>query len=200
MKETAMDILPTTQAPSNVPPRPLEALRASLPEEAADLKLNLQSVLSDGALGVSQRFGVAIAVAYAVADRELAEALEIEARAQVEPPLLVATREDARTAAAIMSMNNVYYRFRHLVGKPGYAQMPARLRMNRLGRPRTSKAELELYSLAVSAVNGCEACVQSHEAVIVQHGMTEAQVHDAVRIAATVHAVAITRTWSAPAR
>jgi alkyl hydroperoxide reductase subunit D len=94
-----------------------------------------------------------------------------------------------------MSMNNVFYRFRHLVGKPGYAQIPARLRMNRLAKPRTSKADLELFSLAVSAVNGCESCVQSHESVVVAHGLTEQDVHDAIRIAATVHAVSVVRSW-----
>jgi alkyl hydroperoxide reductase subunit D len=88
-------------------------------------------------------------------------------------------------------MNNVYYRFRHMVGKQGYERMPARLRMQRLAQPATSKADFELLCLAVSAVNGCEACVRSHEAVVTEAGLTPEQVNDAVRIAAVVHAAAV---------
>ena len=78
-----------------------------------------------------------------------------------------------------------------MVGKPAYAQKPARLRMNRLAKPATSKADLELFSLAASAINGCEVCVQSHEKVVLDAGLTEDMVHDAVRIAAVIHAVAV---------
>ena len=88
-------------------------------------------------------------------------------------------------------MNNVYYRFRHLVGKPSYGEKPARLRMNRLAKPATSKVDFELFSLAVSAINGCETCIQAHEKVVLEGGLTEDQVHDAVRIAATIHAAAV---------
>jgi alkyl hydroperoxide reductase subunit D len=90
-----------------------------------------------------------------------------------------------------MAMNNVYYRFRHMVAKPAYAQKPARLRMNRLAKPATTKADLELFSLAASAINGCEICVQSHEKAALEAGLTEDNVHDAVRIAATIHAAAV---------
>lgn len=185
----------STPSSSSAPGAGLEPLRQALPEEATDLKLNLQSVLADGTLSALRRFGVAISVAYASSDTVLARALESEAEKHLDAPTLSAVREDARTAAALMSMNNVFYRFRHLVGKPGYAQLPARLRMNRLAKPRTSKADLELFSLAVSAVNGCESCVQSHESVVVAHGLTEQGVHDAIRIAATVHAVSVVRSW-----
>jgi alkyl hydroperoxide reductase subunit D len=99
--------------------------------------------------------------------------------------------EDARAAAAIMAMNNVYYRFRHIVGKPSYGEKPARLRMNRLGQPAGSKVDFELYALAVSAINGCEACVRAHEHTVIEGGLTEDHVHDAVRIAATVNAAAV---------
>ena len=78
--------------------------------------------------------------------------------------------EDARAAAAIMAMNNVYYRFRHIVGKPSYAEKPARLRMNRLVQPAGSKVDFELYALAI---NGCEACVQAHERTVLEGGLTE---------------------------
>jgi alkyl hydroperoxide reductase subunit D len=90
-----------------------------------------------------------------------------------------------------MAMNNVYYRFRHLVGKQAYQQRPARLRMNRMIKPAGSQLDFELYSLAVSAINGCGTCMESHEKVVTEGGLGEDQVHDAVRIAATVHAAAV---------
>ena len=99
--------------------------------------------------------------------------------------------DDARAAAALMAMNNVYYRFRHQVDKPAYSQKPARLRMNRLVQPAGPKVDFELLCLAVSAINGCEACVRAHEAAVLEGGLSEDHVHDAVRIAATVHAAAV---------
>jgi alkyl hydroperoxide reductase subunit D len=88
-------------------------------------------------------------------------------------------------------MNNVYYRFRLMVAKPVYAQKPARLRMNRLARPATNRTDLELFSLAASAINGCAVCVQAHERAALEAGLTEDHGHDAVRIAATIHAAAV---------
>jgi lipoyl-dependent peroxiredoxin subunit D len=110
-----------------------------------------------------------------------------EARQRVGDALV----EDARAAAVLMGMNNVYYRFRHIVGKPVYAQRPARLRMQRIAQPLTSKADFELFCLAVSAINACEACVRAHEHAVVESGLSEEHVHDAVRIAAVVHAAAV---------
>ncbi len=98
--------------------------------------------------------------------------------------------EDALAAAALMGMTNIFYRFRHLVGKDGYSQLPAQLRMNRLAKPAGPKLDFELYCLAVSAVNGCEACVRAHEKTLIEGGFTELQIHDAIRIAATVHGMA----------
>jgi alkyl hydroperoxide reductase subunit D len=94
-------------------------------------------------------------------------------------------------AAALMAMNNVYYRFRHLVGKASYQDRPARLRMNRMVKPAGTQVDFELYSLAVSTINGCGTCLEAHEKVVTTGGLTEAQVHDAVRIASTLHAAAV---------
>jgi alkyl hydroperoxide reductase subunit D len=99
--------------------------------------------------------------------------------------------DDARAAAALMAMNDVYYRFRHMVGKPSYGARPARLRMNRIAQPRTDKPTFELVCLAVSAINGCEACIRSHEQAVLAVGLTEDHVHDAVRIAAVARGVSV---------
>jgi lipoyl-dependent peroxiredoxin subunit D len=99
--------------------------------------------------------------------------------------------EDAKAAAILMGMNNVYYRFRHIIGKEDYEQKPARLRMMRLKQVATNQVDFELFCLAVSAINNCQACVQSHEHVVLEGGLTTDQVHDAVRIAAVVNAAAM---------
>lgn len=165
----------------------LEALRAALPESAKDTRLNLQSVLETGSLSPAQKWGIALASALAARNPRLTAVVRAEAQGQVDASVL----DDAEAAATLMAMNNVYYRFRHMVGKPAYSQKPARLRMNRIAQPRTNKADFELICLAVSALNGCEMCVRSHEAAVLEGGLGEEQVHDAVRIAAVVQAAAV---------
>lgn len=165
----------------------IEALRDAMPEAARDIKLNLQSVLAPGSLSPAQRWGVAIACAVASRNPLLRDAVLADARREIDAAIV----EDAVAAAALMAMNNVYYRFRHMIGKPTYSERPARLRMNRLAKPATNKIDFELFSLAVSAIHGCEACLTAHENVVIGGGLTEEQVHDAVRIAATIHAAAV---------
>jgi len=163
----------------------MEALRelsGSFPEAAKDLKLNLQSVLAESSLSEGQRWLVALSSAFARGDSALARAIVASAGPAANEALI----DDAKAVAALMAMNNVYYRFRHMVGKESYSTLPARLRMNRIGQPKTSKADFELASLAVSALNGCEQCIRAHENKSLTHGLTEAQVHDAVRIAAVI--------------
>jgi lipoyl-dependent peroxiredoxin subunit D len=165
----------------------VEEIRATIPDPARDIRLNLQSVLQSGPLSTAQRWGVAIASAVASRNPRLTDAIIHDARGVVGAEVI----DDALASASLMAMNNVYYRFRHMIGKASYSQMPARLRMQRIAKPAGNKVDFELFCLAVSAINACEACVRSHEAVVIQGGMTEEQVHDAVRIAATIHAAAV---------
>jgi lipoyl-dependent peroxiredoxin subunit D len=167
----------------------LDQIRDSLPEYARDLKLNLGSVLSaSGAPGLTERQVWAVAYAAAIAARHapLAHAIGELAAQQLSESELNA----ARAAAAIMGMNNIYYRFLHLVEDAEYKQMPARLRMNVMVNPGIDKLDFELLSLAVSAINGCGACVAAHERQLRQHGVTREGVQSAVRIASVMHAVA----------
>jgi alkyl hydroperoxide reductase subunit D len=165
----------------------IDKLRELLPDVARDIKINLQTVLTPGALNATQLWGTALACAYSSRTKALIEAVREAARAaQVGEPVL----EDARAAAVLMAMNNVYYRFRHLIGSEEYAKKPARLRMQRLNQTE-NKADFELFCLAVSAINNCQACVQAHEAAVLEGGLTTDQVHDAVRIAATINAAAV---------
>ncbi len=165
----------------------LEALRATLPDAARDIKLNIQSVLQAGALSIAQRWGVALAAPIAARNQQLQAAVLADATAQVERGVI----EDARAAAALMAMNNVFYRFRHVIGKETYGRKPARLRMNRLAQPTSNKVDFELFSLAVSAINGSEMCMRAHEKTVLDGGLTEDHVFDAVRIASVMHAAAV---------
>ncbi len=167
----------------------LDAIGDALPQYARDLKLNLASVLSaPGAPGLTDRQIWAVALAAAAASRNPAFTAGIEALAAAH--LDAPHRQAAHAAAAIMGMNNVYYRFVHLVGDADYAALPARLRMNVIGNPGIAKADFELLSLAVSAINGCGACLAAHERQVRGQGMGREAVQSTVRIAATVHAVA----------
>jgi lipoyl-dependent peroxiredoxin subunit D len=164
----------------------LEQLRDALPDTAKDIRVNLPNVLGPGTLEPQQRWGVAIACALAAKHRELAQALIDAAGGEVSPEIVA----DARAAATMMAMTNVYYRFKHLVGKPEYEKMSARLRMQRLVQPASTKVNFELFSLAVSALAGCETCIQAHEKVVTDGGLTPEQVLDAIRIASTINATA----------
>ena len=165
----------------------IETLKTRLPDYAKDLKLNLGSLASEPSLSVQQRAGTFVASALASRNAEVTAAIVAEFRPQLSAEALAA----AKAAASIMAMNNMYYRFTHLVGG-SYAQMPAKLRMNVMARPGVDKATFELWSLAVSAINGCGMCMESHEKVVRAAGLTAEQVQSAVRIAAVVHAVAAT--------
>ena len=165
-------------------------LRNLVPDHGRDLKLNLSSVLTtEGAPGLSAEQIAGVALASAVASRNATVLAEIEA--QVTSVLDAAHVNAARAAATIMGMNNVYYRFTHLVGNDEYAKLPARLRMNVIGNPGIDKTDFELYSLAVSAINGCGSCIAAHERVVRKAGISAEAVQSAVRIAAVLHGVAV---------
>ena len=167
----------------------LDAIRDSIPDYARDLKLNLGAVLAaTGAPGLNEKQIWAVAVASAIASRNVGFAKQIEALAVGK--LDEAYLNASKAAAAIMGMNNIYYRFLHLVEDPEYAQMPARLRMNVIGNPGIDKLDFELLSLAVSAVNGCGMCIVAHEKQLRKHDVAREAIQSAVRIAATIHAVA----------
>ncbi|HVT54304.1 MAG TPA: carboxymuconolactone decarboxylase family protein [Dongiaceae bacterium] len=164
----------------------IETLKASLPEYAKDLKLNLSSLATEAALTDQQRAGTFVASALAARNETVTQAIVAEFGPKLEPQAL----EAAKAAAAIMGMNNIYYRFVHLASAKDYKTLPAKLRMNVIAKPGVEKADFELWSLAVSAVNGCGMCIDAHEHELRKAGLSTEAIQAAVRIAATVHAVA----------
>ncbi|GAB4173883.1 MAG: carboxymuconolactone decarboxylase family protein [Thalassobaculales bacterium] len=164
----------------------IEALQARVPDYARDLRLNLSSLAAEPSLTAQQRAGTFIATALASRNAEVIA----KVTAAFAPALSAEALQAAKTAAALMGMNNIYYRFVHLASAPDYKTLPAKLRMQALAKPGVDKADFELWSLAVSAVNGCGMCIDSHEQVLRQHGILPEQIQAAVRIAAVVHAIA----------
>ena len=167
----------------------IDTIRSQIPDYAKDLRLNLGSVLTtQGAPGLGETRIWATALTSAIASRntELTAAIEQLARERLDEQTITG----ARSAAAIMGMNNIYYRFLHLVEDDSYATLPARLRMSVIGNPGIDKTDFELYSLAASAVTGCGKCIVAHERVLRKADVSQEAIQSAVRIAAVIHAVA----------
>ncbi|MFD8026800.1 alkyl hydroperoxide reductase [Streptomyces lavendulae] len=170
----------------------LDSLKSAIPDFAKDLKLNLGSVIgnadSTGTLSQQQLWGTVLSCAIASRSPRVLRELEPEAKAALSPEAYTA----AKSAAAIMAMNNVFYRTRHLLSDPEYGTLRAGLRMNVIGNPGVEKIDFELWSLAVSAVNGCGQCLDSHEQVLRKAGVDRETVQEAFKIASVIQAVAVT--------
>lgn len=161
----------------------LDALRDALPAYAKDLSLNLSSLAADTGLNDQQKWGCFLASAHAVGEPQTVKAIEAAAQLSDE------AREAAKAAAAIMGMNNIYYRSLHLMKNQEYRTLPAKLRMNVIANPGVDKTDFELWCTAVSAINGCGACLDSHEEELRKRGMPAVQIQVALRIASVVNAV-----------
>jgi len=166
----------------------LDALMDTLPPYAKDLKLNFSSVIRQQTdLSEQQLWGTVVACAMASRNQDLtATALE-EAANYMTPQAL----EAAKGASAIMGMNNIFYRFLHLASNEKYATLRAGLRMNVIRTHGIDQLDFELWCTAVSAINGCGACVDSHEKVLKEKGFGEEKIIAAVRVASILHAIAV---------
>ncbi|GAA3008127.1 alkyl hydroperoxide reductase [Kitasatospora albolonga] len=164
----------------------LDELKAALPEYAKDLKLNLSAVIGNSELPSQQLWGTVLSCAMATRSASVLRELEPVAKAELSP----AAYNAAKGAAAIMGMNNVYYRTTHLLSDKDYAGMRAGLRMNIIGTPGVEKADFELWCFAVSAINGCGQCLDSHEGVLRKAGVDQETIQASIKIAAVVQAVA----------
>lgn len=165
----------------------IEALKDRVPDFAKDVRLNLTSMASDETLGAQSKYGLFLACAITTRNHAVIAAIEAEVADKLSPAAIAA----AKSAASVMAMNNIYYRFIHLASNKEYGTMPARLRMNVIGNPGVDKADFELWSLAVSAINGCGACIDAHEKALHEAGIASSAIQTAVRFAAIIQSVAI---------
>lgn len=163
------------------------ALKDSIPDFAKDVRLNLTSMASDETLDMQTKYGLFLACAIATRNPAVISAMQAAAAEKLTPAAIAA----AKSAASVMAMNNIYYRFVHLASNKEYATMPARLRMNVIANPGVDKADFELWSLAVSAVNGCGACIDAHEKILNEAGVAATTIQTAVRFAAIIQSVAV---------
>jgi alkyl hydroperoxide reductase subunit D len=167
----------------------LEQFLDTLPEFAKDVKLNVSTVLTEmgsPGLTLAQIAGIALAAAYATKDKQTINLITQHSASSLNETEINAVKG----AAVLMGMNNVYYRFTHMVSDNSYQTMPAKLRMNFLRSHGIAKENFELYSLAVSAINACQMCIDSHVNEVVNHGISKEGVQSTIRIAASMAALA----------
>lgn len=169
--------------------------KSALGSHSKDTKLNLGNLFSNpDASGMTkeQFYGTALSLAYSLNDSDLTKAVEQEAEPNVESNVF----EAAKTAASLMAMNNIYYRFLHLSSDKQFSKMPAGLRMNAMANPGVEKVDFELYSLAVSALNGCGMCIDAHVKTLLEHGVSAQAVQSAAKLAAVMNAAKTARAIS----
>ena len=170
----------------------LEQFRDSLGDFARDTRINIGTILTEeGAPGLTlkQIQGTALACTYATGSLPLRAALEAEFRESLTPEDLAA----AKAAASIMAMNNVYYRFLHMVEDDDVTALPAKLRMQVIGKPGIDKVTFEVFCLAVSAIAGCQNCIKSHASELKKVGIAPEGIQSAVRIASVINAAAVSQ-------
>ncbi len=168
----------------------LDILKDVVKDYGRDIRINLDSVLSvEGAPGLSevQIFGTFLASAYASKSPKLIEIAEGIAAEKISSTEI----EGVKAASTIMGMNNIYYRYLHLLeGEEELKKLPAKLRMQIIGKPGIEKSNFEIYSLAVSAITGCGMCINAHVQEIRKHGIEDLGIQSAIRIAAVTNGAA----------
>ena len=165
---------------------PIDAIQDALPAYAKDLSLSLAALTAEPVLSPQQLWGACLASAHAVGAPVPVRAFAAVAR---EAGLSEAALTAARAAAAVMAMNNVYFRALHLMENAEYRALPSRLRGNFAASPGVEKTDFELWCLTVSAINGCGACLDAHEAELKARGVSATAIQSALRLGAVVSAV-----------
>ncbi len=164
----------------------LNELLDTVPAYAKDLRLNLSTLIQQQELNEQQTWGTLVACAMASRNPQVIQSIFADAGSRLSGPAF----EAAKSAAAVMGMNNIFYRFQHLTHNPKYATLPARLRMNVIRTHGIDPVDFELWCTAVSAINGCGACIDSHEQVLRNKGMSEEAILAAIRLASVIHGIA----------
>ncbi|BDS09559.1 carboxymuconolactone decarboxylase family protein [Aureispira anguillae] len=161
----------------------IDALVAGDSRYLKDLRMNLSGMKRVKELNAKEQALIAVAIANNYNNKIVQKAFAAKAE---EAGATSAEIAEALACASLLSANNVLYRFRHFMGRDSYDKMPAGLRMNIMSSPVMGKEFFELMSTAVSAVNGCERCIQSHEASLLQMGTSEKRVWAAIRLSAII--------------
>jgi len=183
VKETINELLQTIGLDSSYTNASLNLLEKGESRYVRDLKLNFNSTLTSAHLSEKECALLGLSTAVNNNNNPLVNFYTDYAEENG------ATAEEIAEAvgcASLLASNNIFYRFRHFTQKEKYSQIPARIRMQLMMKPVTGKEFFELMSLAISAVNGCEMCVNAHEDSLIKLGTTEERIFDAVRISSLV--------------
>ncbi len=167
----------------------LNNILEKLPEYAKDIKLNYSSIVNNhSGLSDEQFYGVVLSSAIASRNNNLVSSI----KSQYSEFFKESTLNGINAAVAMMSMTNIYYRFAHIIENESYIKMNAGLRMNIMRDPGVDKVDFEIYSLAVSIVNGCGMCITAHEKQLVSHhGISPETIQLVAKIAAIIHSLAV---------
>lgn len=163
----------------------IEKLKEILPDYAKDLRLNISALQTNSILSQQQKAGCFIVAALVSGNKMVIEKISEEFRSQLSDQALNA----AKTATAIMSMTNIYYRFTHLVENEAYRLLPAKLRMNGMATHGIEKIDFELFCIVASAINGCAACLNAHEQELQKLNVSNEIIQESVKIAAVIFAI-----------
>lgn len=163
----------------------IDNLKEALPEYAKDLKLNLGSITRTTALNSEQLWGTLLSSAAATRNTKVLK----EIGAESADTLSAEAYQAALGAASIMGMNNVFYRGRGFLDG-AYDDLRPGLRMNIIGNPGVDKANFELWSFAVSSINGCSHCMVAHEHTLRETGVDREAIFEALKAASIVAGVA----------
>ena len=181
--EIKNDFLEDLQLAGSFQTEALNTLEAGESRYLKDLRINLKNALQTEHLSEKEAYLLAVAIAANEKNKELIKLFRKEALTHEASEEEVA---EAVACASLLASNNVLYRFRHFTGKDKYQQLPARIKMNIMMKPVLGKEFFELASLAISAVNGCEMCVNAHENSLLELGATEERIFDAIRLSSVI--------------
>lgn len=159
-----------------------------LPDYAADVKANMLALLEEDTLTTEELYGTLMATALAARNVTVIREIEDECKKHLDAKTL----EAAKGAHAIMAQNNLYFKFYGMVKDDDYRKMKAGLQMDIVRTPPVDKPVFELWSLAVSIINGCKYCVDVHDHQLQRGGISKETIWTTVRITAVVHALATT--------
>ncbi|CAM4259763.1 carboxymuconolactone decarboxylase family protein [Aquirufa beregesia] len=181
MSETRDNLLAEINLPATSQFPLLDQLDATDNRYIKDLKINVSNALKYATLTEKEAVLLALAVSvnqkHDITIDSLTELAKSKGATEAEI-------NEIHALTSLLNANNVFYRFKHFVGKEFYNTAPAGIRMSIMMNPVLGKEFFELASLTVSAINGCEMCVKSHEQSVINHGATEARIMDAIRLTA----------------
>jgi len=183
MNETKLDLLKDLKIDENAKILSLDAMVEGETRYVRDLRINVKNALVSDNMSAKEAYLIALSVAVNERNEKLINTFTEYAKENEASQEEIA---EIHACTSMLSVNNVFYRFRHFADKESYSNMPARIKMNVMMKPVLGKEFFELVSLVISAVNGCEQCVKSHEQSVMQLGTSEARVFDAIRLGAIV--------------